>query len=237
MARKSFAALSMLSASLLTAGVSHADIVSVEFTGHITSVARQDVPEPFGILNVGQAYRAFLEYQTDTPDSNTEPHIGTYLASVLSFSVTVGETTLSYVPPLGTPFDPGSWIHVTDDNYVGSGFVEDSIFISASNGRDGPWRYFTEIGLGSGQNAISSTDLYYFGTLRPWVERNFRFSGCDLTGTPYDCFDFRADIDTMVSSVPLPAAAWLFAPALGLLGLRRRQRPTAWSIKRRCTAG
>jgi len=175
-----------------------------------------------GNINTGDSVTGWYKYDTATPDSNIQSHVGEYTYSTGPFGISINindlifqtdTTNVDYKVAIvnGVPGGGGG-----DQYFVGSNnnlLVNSDIYVESLFWQLTDYSY----------NAISSTELNYIPLdLSPWQSGNALVINGGLGGTPPK-FDETFQIDGHVTSVyliPEPGAILLFA--LGGLFLRKR---------------
>jgi len=147
--------------------------------------------------------------------------------SVYAATVTLTATLVSASSDLGTVSgDNGQTI--VDDDPAG-----DLLNVDISNGSDnwagltiGDYRFVTALAIWINGDFLADQSLPGMLPPPPGYERAFFHFGVENVNTPGVLSGFAA-VGLVVTPVPVPAAAWLFGSALGLLGWMRRRKSVA----------
>ncbi len=205
----------LLFAAALLCATTLANAASVTFTGVANSVDRGGVYTGFYSLTLDS--QAILGL-CDARYSVVNPPV-TWTADVLTFADIQGGAIGKFNTPLNTvKYSQAGWLFsqvstLASNDYSGQADIQEAIWKVMSPG-------YALVGAGASAYYTAATggthDAFDWSGVMRVVTPN------PLVQSTYDVQEFL--IGPGISVVPVPAAAWLFGSALGLLGLGRRRR-------------
>ncbi|MEO7385791.1 MAG: hypothetical protein ABIX37_02515 [Gammaproteobacteria bacterium] len=203
-----------IAALLLLSAMSQA--ASVTFTGVANSVNRGGVYSGYYALTIDS--EAILGL-CDSRNSVVNPP-GTWTADIRSYADIQGGAIGKFNSPLNTVgYSQAGWLYsqlgtLLPNDYEGQADIQEAIWKVMSPG-------YALVGGGAGA---------WFTAATGGTHDSFDWSGLMRVVTPdpliqqtYDVQEFLVGPGMQV--VPVPAAAWLFGPALGMMGWLRRKSP------------
>ena len=197
---------------LLSASSLQAAIVTYNFTGSIY--------ESDSFINIGDTYSVNISWETLTDYSGGDAE---YLGAITGFSGTVGSFSL-IEPNYGSlPVEASTIVVGNNDPYDSVVFIS-SLFGAGNLGGIAPIEGFF---LGLADQTGTALDNTALPTNLPndGFDSFIGSSGFILSFS--DTTEIQATVDSIsaVSTVPVPAAVWLFGSGLiGLIGVARRKK-------------
>ena len=204
-----------LAAALLLSGVT-ANAATVTFTGVLNSVDR------------GGVYTGFYGLQLDAEtilglcDARFSQVGSTWTADIRSYADiqagAVGKFNSPSTPASLANYSQAGWLFsqigtLAPTDYAGQADIQEAIWKIMASG-------YTLVGSGASSWFTAATSGFYDG---------FNWSGVMRVVTPNPLIQNSIDLQEFlvgpgIAVVPVPAAAWLFGSALGVLALGRRRR-------------
>ena len=204
-----------LAAALLLSGVT-ANAATVTFTGVLNSVDR------------GGVYTGFYGLQLDAEtilglcDARYSEVGTTWTADIRSYAEiqagAVGKFNSPSTPASLARYSQAGWLFsqigtLAPTDYAGQADIQEAIWKIMAPG-------YTLVGSGASSWFTAATSGFYDG---------FNWSGVMRVVTPNPLIQNSVDLQEFlvgpgIAVVPVPAAAWLFGSALGVLALGRRRR-------------
>lgn len=219
---------SMIGTAMLIAisSSAHAQLITVQFEGTVDSISGNAA----ALIDIGNSFTGSYTYETSTPDTNANTIAGDYTHAIQEITFTVGGFSFTKGIDLSPSFATDS-ILITNNGFgidldayaavvpvlSGSDVGDFSaskfgfeMYLAGSTGS-----VYTDDSLPSDLN-LASFQSFDLG-LQPTLQLMFTDGGTKST--------FASANISSISTVPVPAAVWLFGSGLiSLIGVARRKK-------------